>query len=176
MNLKSLEPKSDELIRTFWFPENSDDATGFTVRLQYLSPEVLADLQEKIKVRRGNPAASANVSPVELRRGIVNELLLSAVVKCEGVNLGKLCRLIPLAASKVASAGGLATAVDMDPAAQGKSEEARENLLHLLNSCDKFATWALQTCQDISKFQSDDWEAEVKNLSGLGTSGEKTQS
>jgi hypothetical protein len=165
MKLADMKPKADELIRLFWYPDNADSKTGFEVYLQYLSPEVRSEVEEKVRLRlqRENQVETA---PGDKRRAIINEVLLVAVTRCKGVTFEKLKDLIPLGAEQVAANGGLEAIVPMDPSDPHQAKEARENILFLLDNSERFAQWAMGTCVDISRFQANDWSDRVKNLSG----------
>lgn len=165
MKLEDMKPDRSDLVRPFWFPENANQETGIKVWLQYLSPEVRTEVQDKVRIKMQRDG-KADAAPGDQRRAMIQEVLLEAVTRCEFATFRKLSALVPLKASAVASSGGLDATVPMDPDVAAEAKEARENILYLLNASDAFATWAMQTCGDISRFQAADWEDRIKNSNG----------
>jgi len=162
MNLSNMKPKAGALTRLFWYPENADDTTGFKVWLQFLGPDAMREVQDLIKLRGRREGEE---SPAAFQLAVVQEVCLQAVIRCEKVTFAKLRSMVPLDADEVAKCGGMDAEVPMDPSVSGKSSEARENILFVLDHCKPFSNFVWTICQDIGRFQAADWETRVKNSS-----------
>jgi hypothetical protein len=175
MKLEQLKPKPDALIRRFYFPPDADAKNGIRVTVQYLSPSVISEVEQQYRISSQRDGKRIeDIAPADLRRALVHEVLLKAVIKCEDVTLGKLRNYVPLSAEAVAENGGLDAAVSLDPST---GADGRANLLYLLEHSQEFSQWVQGVIGNLRLFQSADWEERAKNSgAGVPSSTAATQS
>lgn len=177
------------MTRTFWFPPDSLPEDRFKVTINHLSSSLFTETQEKAKVKYagGRKNRESDFSLAQFRKVLVDEVLMRAIVKIEGLTLGKLRRLVVLDAQAVGEAGGLGAAVPADPtlkdeAMQGlktdsgeplsdeqKKELAVANIKFLLLKSNEFMDWVLDVCSNLSYYQDEEWEQRVGNSASGGS-------
>lgn len=172
--IRDMQPKREELIRTFWYPENAgtDATNGFKVMCSYMNPASLGEIEQQARTRiKQAGKILEDMAPKDARTLMLSEVLLQAIVKIEGMTYDKLRKLVPISADQVKEAGGPDAAVDMDPE---RGVDGRDNVLFLLEQCNRFSDWMAQVSGDIGRFQDSDWEVRSKNsVTGAESTSER---
>ena len=181
VRLKKLKQSNVVLSRRFAFPPDAKPSDRFTVTVRYLSPAIFAEKQEqmKVKVVGANGKNVAEPDADELRKALVNDILIHTVEKIDdvddkgeslgGVPIRKLRGLIQMSPEVIAESGGLEAVLsgDATSSSPGIREEALDNITVLLEESPEFFNWLMKVCGDLSNFQDEDWEKQAKN-SGSG--------
>lgn len=181
MNLsQAYDPGANRRGRFVYRPSNAD-ALPFVVELSYLSPALYDDTVQKEKVkhvgRRRSQAPEMSVENLrELQELLNRQILLPAVHTIRSAEIGAdghfkpatwrhVAKLVLVRPEAVQQAGGWDAAVNLDATAADDKlrEEAKQNILFLLNRCDDFNQWVTDVVRDISQFQDEDWETQLKN-------------
>jgi hypothetical protein len=165
MKLQQLKGDGGDLTRTFAYPTEAPIPERFNVVIRYLSPALFTETQEKVKVKVLGPRRKGQEPELDMKKFkevLASEVLSKAIVKIEGCTIGKLKRLVPLSSEAVKSAGGLDTAVDLDPSGPN-SIEAADNVQFLLTNCADLFDFVLEVSTNLAHFQDDDWEKQLGN-------------
>lgn len=187
MMLDKMLDRHKSVIRTFRFVSNNHAHTNLSVTVEYLSPRALQEQQEQGRERILSQRTSNALQDVPETNRIINayynELLASRVKRIDGLTIQKLKELVPLDPELVKKAGGLEAVVHSDTLDQTAisaddrqkweypdrvgtyGQVAADNIKQLVAANGDFQNFLHQTIPDVSLFQDEKFDEELKNSS-----------
>lgn len=178
MELSRLLNRTKDLVRTFDFTPAVHAGQRLRVTLKHRPKRVLDDDVEKARVRLVGRSRFGTAEALEdqqremqqLFTGILAGLVVKVAAPPDGdeveskpVTVRHLQPLLCLSPEQIAKFGGLDAIVEMDPGDPKQQKSAKANIQTLIAESGEFQKFVSDICGDVSWFQDEEWEIEVKN-------------
>lgn len=185
MELSRLLNRTKDLVRTFDFTPAVHAGQRLRITLKHRPKRVLDDDVEKARVRLVGRSRFGTAEALEdqqremqqLYTGILADLVVKIQAPPEGdgaeaspVKVRHLQPLLCLSVEQVGKFGGLDAVIEMDPTDPAQ-KSAKDNIKTLIAESGETQKFVSDICGDVSWFQDEEWEKEIKNsVSGVDSS------